>query len=232
MKRSLLILHGALGCKAQFNDWESVLSNDWHVHLLDLAGHGTRAGEEAEFSMEFFAEEVESYVRNNKLEGIPVLGYSMGGYIVLYNALMHPGLLGNIMTVATKFDWNPESSKKEAGYLKPEIMLQKVPQLAEQLKQRHGAHWEKVVNKTAKLMIALGENPLITPETAAKIENKIKLCVGDRDKMVSVQETQSIFKGLANGSFCVLPNAGHLPEAIDPKRIAFELTAFSHPAGR
>ncbi len=222
MKSKLLILHGALGCGNQFEAWAKALSINFECQLLDLSGHGTRAGEDVRFSIERFSSDLGEFIAKNGFTGINILGYSMGGYVALCTALQKPGLIGNIMTLATKFDWNAESSKKEAGYLKPQLMLEKVPQLAAQLKERHGAHWEKVAERTAEMMISLGEKPILTSENIRGISNRVKFCVGDKDKMVNVAETQAMFKGAVNASLSVLPNTGHLPETMDVKRIVFE----------
>lgn len=226
MKDPLLILHGALGSQSQFAEWKKSLSSKFDCHTFDFAGHGSRSAEGAKFSIGFFAEELAGYIRSSKWVRPHVLGYSMGGYVALCAAMQEEDLLGNIMTLATKFDWNLESSKKEAGYLKPELMLQKVPQLAQQLKDRHGDHWEMVVRRTAEMMLALGMNPLLTKENINQVKNKIKFCVGDKDKMVGVEETLAMYRVAAHANFCVLPATGHLPETMNLDRIIFEVEEF------
>ena len=227
MKPVLIILHGALGCKEQFQEWKKVLDEYYDCRLCNFTGHGSRSGEGSPFSIEIFSEELKTYIKQNNLKQPHILGYSMGGYVALYTALLTEGILGNIMTIATKFDWNIESSKKEAGYLQPQLMQTKVPQLVEQLKKNHGEiNWPIVVNKTAEMILRLGERPLLSVENIGNIKNKIKFCVGDRDKMVSVTETLAIYKIGANASFCVLPNTGHLPETMNPERIKFEWQEF------
>jgi len=222
MKPDLLILHGALGCKEQFTTWAEALSEQFQCHLLDFSGHGSRSGENVEFSIELFSENLKKYIQDHNLERPNVLGYSMGGYVALYLALKQESALGSIMTLATKFDWNRESAKKEAGYLKPDLMLQKVPQLAWQLKDRHGANWQRVVERTATMMLKLGEAPILTPLTIGGVNNRVKFCVGDKDKMVSIQETEAIYRGAANAGLSILRDMGHLPETMDLKLIARE----------
>lgn len=227
MKPVLIILHGALGCKEQFEAWKNVLDEHFDCHLMDFEGHGERSAEEIAYSIKTFSEQVKRYIKDNKLKTPHILGYSMGGYVALYTALYTDGLLGKIMTIATKFDWSPETAQREAGYLKPDLMQSKVPQLAEQLKKNHGEqNWISVVKRTADMMLQLGEKPLVTEENVAGIKNKMKLCVGDKDKMVSVAETVSIYKNNLGAIFCVLPDTGHLPEKMRTERIKFEVEEF------
>ncbi len=226
MKRDLIILHGALGCKGQFTEWANLLSTNFNCHLFDFPGHGSRSVEEVEFFIEEFADELICFIKEKGLKQPNVLGYSMGGYVALFAALQNENPLGRIMTLATKFDWNLESSKKEAGYLKPELMLQKVPQLAEQLKQRQGANWEKVVEKTARMMIYLGCRTLITTKNIVTIKNHVNFSVGEMDKMVSVAETESMHVALPGSALRILKETGHLPETMDTKLVVAEAESF------
>lgn len=226
MKSDLIILHGALGCGEQFAEWKHGLQENFLCHTPDFSGHGSKAAEAIGFSIEKFSQDLAGYIKRHDLRKPGILGYSMGGYVGLYTALRQPGLLGSIMTVATKFDWSPETARKEAGYLKPSLMWEKVPQVAEQLRSRHGAHWEGVVEKTARMMLMLGDAPPITTDNISQVTNRIKFCVGDKDKMVSVQETHSIYKAAANASLCVLPDTGHLPETMRTGKIIFEAREF------
>lgn len=230
MKPDLVILHGALGCKEQFTAWAEALAETFTCHLLDFSGHGTKSDSEKNFSIELFSNDLLNYIAEKKLSAPHVLGYSMGGYVALHTALQRPASLGNILTLATKFNWDPATSKKEAGYLDPAVIQQKVPQLAEQLRQRHAGNWQKVARKTAEMMLNLGERPRITSENIVAIKNRIKFCVGDKDKMVSLEETVQMFRITKNSNLCVLPSTGHLPETMSVKRIVFEAQDISASA--
>lgn len=232
MKTELIILHGALGCGNQFTAWKQGLDKDFSCHAPDFSGHGSKAAQAIEFSIQKFSQDLAGHIQKHNLRKPHILGYSMGGYVALYTALHQPGLIGSIMTIATKFDWSPEIARREAGYLKPALMWEKVPQLAEQLRSHHGSHWKAVVEKTARMMLMLGEAPPVTIDNIAQVTNQIKFCVGDKDKMVSVHETHGMYKAAANASLCVLPDTGHLPESMRTDKIIFEAREFFlQPAG-
>jgi pimeloyl-ACP methyl ester carboxylesterase len=229
VKPSLVILHGALGCAEQFREWKNFLDGKYECHLFNFPGHGSRSNEPVEFSIENFSNELGKYIQERKLEKPHVLGYSMGGYIALCFALKDGASLGKIVTIATKFDWNPETANKEAGYLEPNIIENKIPQLAIQLKERHGDHWKNVTERTAAMMRGLGENPLLTTENIKIVDNQVRFCVGDKDKMVGVQETFSMYRNATNASFCVMPDTAHVPEKMSLQRISYELDEFFFP---
>ena len=50
--------------------------------------------------------------------------------------------------------------------------------------------------------------------------------LGDRDKMVTLDETLEVYKNLPNAQLAVLPNTPHPIEMINTGRLASELKAF------
>jgi len=83
--KNLLILHGAIGSKSQFNSLASLLNNQFNIHLLNFSGHGGEAFKE-NFNIPQFADDVLVYLEQQKVESIDIFGYSMGGYVALYLA--------------------------------------------------------------------------------------------------------------------------------------------------
>ena len=167
------------------------------------------------------------FIDKSRLDGINVYGYSMGGYVALYIARHYPGKINKIFTTATKFDWNDESSIKESRLLNPEKIEEKIPKFAEELKHRHSPEdWKIVLNKTAEMMINLGKNPLLKDEDLHRIENKVRVSVGDRDSMVSIEETKEVYKKLKNGSLLVLPDTPHPIEKISLDRLTYEIVNY------
>ena len=102
MKPSLLLLHGALGSKQQFDPILKGLEASFEVHTMNFDGHGRHASSR-EFSMQFFAENVMDYLKKHSIETIHLFGYSMGGYVALQLALIEPLKVKSIITLGTKF---------------------------------------------------------------------------------------------------------------------------------
>jgi pimeloyl-ACP methyl ester carboxylesterase len=50
--------------------------------------------------------------------------------------------------------------------------------------------------------------------------------VGDRDKMVTIEETLAAYRRLPNGRFIVLPDTPHPLEKVSPGRLAREIGDF------
>lgn len=220
----ILLLHGAIGSSVQLEPLAEKLINDFKVNLLNFSGHGGKEISDEKFSIEMFAEDVLYFINRNKLEGINVYGYSMGGYVALYIARYYPGKINKIFTTATKFDWNEETSLKESKLLNPEKITEKIPEFANQLSERHSPeNWKMVLNKTAEMMIELGKNPVLKEDDFSKIENEVLVSVGDRDNMVSIEETADVYRKLKNGSLLILPDTPHPIEKINIDKLANEI---------
>jgi pimeloyl-ACP methyl ester carboxylesterase len=214
-KPSLLLLHGAIGAKTQFEPWIPLLEPYFNCHTLDFKGHG-KDSSEALFSIPIFAEQVIQYIKNEITEPIYIFGYSMGGYVGLYIAQQYPNKINRLFTFATKLAWSTETAEKEIKMLNPDMIVQKVPKFAQELEKRHiGTSWQQVLQKTASMMTELGKNPLITEESVKNISIPVQMGVGDKDTMVSIEETLNIYKNIPNGNFCVLPNTLHPVEKIN-----------------
>ncbi|MBL0341984.1 MAG: alpha/beta hydrolase [Bacteroidetes bacterium] len=226
MKFPLILLHGALGSSSQFDSLKEKLLRNNQVHSFNFAGHGGKAIPDQLLSIDMFTEEVLSFIEQHKLESVNIFGYSMGGYVAVNLAHKVPGKVKAIMTLATKFDWSPESSLKEIAMLDVTKMEQKIPDFVRELNLLHVPNdWKLLVEKLVLLMKNLGENP-IGNDAFKSIQIPIRLLVGDNDKMVSVQSTYEVFKQFVHGSMVVLPDTLHPFEYVNQERLLFEISDF------
>lgn len=63
-------------------------------------------------------------------------------------------------------------------------------------------------------MTALGDNPLVDVALLSRIRQPVRLMVGDRDAVVTVEETASAARSIPGGSFAVLPDTPHPVEQV------------------
>lgn len=224
MKENLILLHGALGSKSQFNELTKILAENYEVHRLDFEGHGEHRGC-GDFKMETFVRNILDFMQAKKLEKSNFFGYSMGGYVVLSLAAKNPEKVGNIVTLATKLDWNPKIAEREKASLQVDKIEEKVPHFAEMLNERHH-NWREVVRKTSEMMIRLGDTEAIPTEVFTSINNRTLLCVGENDKMVSIEECKKVVEKLPNGKLEILADTPHPLEKIEPERLAGIISAF------
>lgn len=215
MKPNILLLHGALGTKAQLEPLAEKLTANFQVHTLDFAGHGDHASDAA-FTMELFANNVMALLQSQQLTSVHIFGYSMGGYVALQLASKHPEFVGKIVTLATKFDWTPATAAKEIKMLNPEKIVEKVPAFAAQLAAKHTANsWQGVVNKTAQMMQDLGNGAGLSSAELTAIKHPVLINIGDEDRMVSVDESRASATALPNGQLQIMPGFQHPLEKAD-----------------
>lgn len=231
MKKKLLILHGALGSQEQFDILESKLTDEFEVYKFNFTGHGGGDIPPQSFSIDVFSKDLIEFLKKQNFQDINIFGYSMGGYVALYTVINSNSLINNcikkIFTLGTKFNWNPETSRKEASMLNPEDIESKIPKFSETLKKRHTEeNWKSVLNKTAEMMINLGNNPEIKTEDLSKINIPVLITVGDKDNMVTIDESSTV-AGKINGlEFKVLENTFHPIEKVDIEMLSNEIKNF------
>lgn len=143
-------------------------------------------------------------------------GYSMGGYVALTVADKRPALIDKIVTLRTKFNWSSELATKEIRLLNPEIVEGKIPKFAENLKALHQySDWKLVMRKTAHLMQLFGEGQGLKEEDFKNIQQQVSIRIGSFDKLVTLEESESVAHLIPNGSLKVIENAPHPIEKGD-----------------
>ena len=223
----LLLLHGAIGAADQFTALEHDLAGAFAINRLNFSGHGGSPFAGEHFSIEQFAAEVLAFLDKNEIESSNIFGYSMGGYVALYLAKQHPQRIKKIITLATKFLWDEAIAAKEIKMLNGEKIEEKLPDFAASLKNRHAPNnWKSVLQKTAAMLTSMGTDNPLKPGDYKDIGLPVLLMLGDRDKMVTLDETLEVYNNLPQAQLSVLPNTPHPIEMADPARLAFEIRSF------
>lgn len=227
MPDSLVLVHGALGDIRQLAPLATFFA-DRPTHVVELEGHGSTLASEPRYSIERFAQQLRDTFVERGITRAHVFGYSMGGYVALHLAAQSPHLVASVATLGTKLAWSPEVARKETSRLDPVTIRAKVPTFADLLERRHAGAggWESVLSKTAALMTELGDRPVVDDGVLARLEAPVRLLVGDRDNVVSVQETMEGGRRLAKGEFGVLPATPHPFEQVRVELVASTLRDF------
>lgn len=226
MSKQLILLHGALGNKEQFNDLVPLLEETFDLHRLDFEGHGDTGPPGGPFRIEYFGENVLGYMDEHGIEKANIFGYSMGGYVALVLARDHPEKVKKVATLGTILEWDEEVAERECAFLYPQKIKEKVPHFARHLEKRHQHSWERVVYRTRDLLQHLGVNPVIKREDWKQYDQSIRFHIGDRDTSAGLEKTVEIYKKNNHAELSVLPGAGHPLEEIDPEILSNSLADF------
>lgn len=228
--KNLIILHGALGAQIQFEELIPKLTPHFKVHTFDFDGHGSKSNAEDEFSIELFARNLKDFLEEHNLHKPLVFGYSMGGYVALKLESLEASTFEKIVTLGTKFDWNRESSEKEAGMLNAEKIEEKIPAFANYLKSLHGENeWKTVLQKTAKMMLELGKKPSLRAYDFHHIQIPVQLLRGSNDTMVTKNETVNVKELLANGAYQEMIDWVHPINQVSSEELAQQLLSLYLP---
>lgn len=220
MKQNIVLIHGALGTGSQLEPLSALLSDDFTCHLIELEGHGATPLGGDSYSFARFSEQIEALIQREDIAPAVLFGYSMGGYAALKVAADSPNLVRYVITLGTKMAWNPEAAAKEVSQLNPAKIREKVPAFAYDLEWRHGDEWERVLSNTAALMTELGQRPLLDNAALSRIAAPVRFIVGDRDKVVTIDETTAAAASVPRGECVILPDTPHMFEQVNVDLIA------------
>ncbi|MGE8432033.1 alpha/beta fold hydrolase [Chryseobacterium joostei] len=212
---NLILLHGALGHSDIFKPYLENFSQYFTIHTPLFSGHGNTELPADGISIEKYTQELAEYCKENNLKDVFILGHSMGGYVALCYAMKNPENVNSIVTLGTKFDWSEKQALMESKMLNPDVILEKVPQYSQLLEKQHGTKWKQLLPAISDLMIDLGKNPPLKDHLSG-INIPVQIMVGDKDNMVTIEESADVYKNLPNAKLAVLPDTKHPMEKVRP----------------
>ena len=222
----LLLLHGALGSKEQFNDLAENLEQDFSIDTLSFSGHGRATSLQHAFTIQNCCHEVLNWLNDKQRMQIDIFGHSMGGYVALWLARFYPARVGKIFTLGTKLEWNEAIAQQRAKQLNAEKLMAKVPAYVHELQDRHGEHeWHSVLHKTAHMLNDLGKHHL-TDSDFRQINSDVLLGLGDGDNMVTKTETEHVCSLLPQAKFVELKGTPHPIDKVSVPLLSNEIRAF------
>ncbi|WP_408096035.1 alpha/beta fold hydrolase [Peredibacter sp. HCB2-198] len=221
-KPTLLFLHGALGTAQDMEPLMGLLrEKGYTTHSFSFSGHGLSAAEPAEFRIDLFARDLDKFLKDNQLKNPVIFGYSMGGYVALYHkANFEDSPIARIFTYGTKFNWSEKAVSKELPMMNPDHLLEKFPNFAESLKQKHGERWKQLLRSTAHMMQNLERLDGLTREDMSEIDIPVILILGDQDRMVTSEETHLTSSWLHHSQTKTISHSKHELERSNLKEIA------------
>jgi pimeloyl-ACP methyl ester carboxylesterase len=190
------------------------------VHLLNFTGHGGKSLP-VNFSIPLFADDVLHYLDAHDIQKTNIFGYSMGGYVALHFALVHPSRVENIITLGTKFNWSPSSAQKDVDMMQPDLIEKKVPAFANVLEKRHAPRdWKTIMSETAAMMQEMGKGDHLKKSDFLRISQEVLINIGSEDHMVSIRESEEVAAYLPKGKLRILGGVKHPIETVDKSTLA------------
>jgi pimeloyl-ACP methyl ester carboxylesterase len=223
--KNIILLHGALGFEGDLDRLAIALSSKGvQVHQFNFTGHGNEAFSQ-NFGISQFVDELQTFIRANKLIKPAVFGYSMGGYVALKLASIHCEIMGKVITLATKFDWSPKVIARESGMCDKEFLQDKAASFFARLQKNH-REWEKLLVRTGEMITNFATENVLDDKVLKSITTPVLLGLGDNDKMVTVEETLVVRKHISQSAMYMLPNTKHPLESVPVKLLTEVIVDF------
>jgi pimeloyl-ACP methyl ester carboxylesterase len=223
----LILLHGALGGSSQFHPFIPSLKESFEIHHFDFEGHGQSRFKNRPLRIEHFSENLLDYLNAHRIDTAYLFGHSMGGHVGIFMARFFPERVSGVFTLGTKFLWTTEIAEKENAFLLPETLLRKVPHFAEELKQRHAASgWEPLLENVREMHLYLGRHSVMSDEDMRRISIHVRIGVGDRDRMASIEESVRVYRMLQKGELQIFPHTPHPLEKVSIKQLTDSIIDF------
>lgn len=101
--QTLLLLHGGLLSRRQWQQQVYPFSSRFQVITCDLRGHGQSGKSEGAYAMPLFADDVSKLIAALGLEQVVVCGHSFGGMVAQELALMYPDQVSALILAETSY---------------------------------------------------------------------------------------------------------------------------------
>lgn len=119
-KTALVFVHGWTNDKTIWDDQVSHFSEKYKVVTLDLAGHGMSGDNRENWSMSAFGEDVTAVIHKLKLKEVVLVGFSLGGPIIVETTNKIPDVVKGLIFVDTMQDpdlqYSPEMVDGMKGF--------------------------------------------------------------------------------------------------------------------
>lgn len=96
--RPMIILHGLLGSSDNWLPQARMLSDEYHVFVVDQRNHG-QSPHSDDFSYDHLVNDLSEFIQEHRIENPVLLGHSMGGKTVMHYALQYPDEVDRLVVV-------------------------------------------------------------------------------------------------------------------------------------
>src|ERR1051325_4558561 len=96
--RPLIILHGLLGSSDNWHSLGKLFGERFSVYLVDQRNHG-QSPHSDEINYKLMTEDLEDFIKENKIGKANIIGHSMGGKTAMNFAVKNPGLVDKLIIV-------------------------------------------------------------------------------------------------------------------------------------
>ena len=187
----LVLLHGNGKNGEYFKNQIDYFAKKYRVIAVDTRGHGKSPRGNKPFRLETFADDLKSFLDENNLKRVNLLGFSDGGNIALIFTLKYPDYVNKLAVNGA----NLFPSGLKAGFLLPVKLLYGLFYFPARFNKR--AKWR------LELLALMAKEPDILPEQLNDIKCPVLVMAGTRD-LIKEKHTRLIAGSVPNSRLCFL----------------------------
>ncbi len=175
----IILLHGNGESCSYFQRQVDELSKLYHVYAIDTRGHGKTPRGDRPFTIRQFAEDLLSFMEQQKIEQAHLLGFSDGGNIAMVFAMQHPDRVDRLILNGANL--NAEGVKRTT-----QLPIKIGYRIAKRFSEKSDS-----ARRNAELLGLMVNDPNVAPEELAGIRAKTLVIAGTRD-MIKKAHTELI----------------------------------------
>ena len=255
---TVLMLHGTGATAEAFARNVVPLAAHYDVRAIDILGHGLTGTIDGPFSKEAFVQHAIDYMDAAGIERAHVVGNSLGGWIAIWLALMHPDRVGRIVNIVgphfavpigeetrtrtqAAADRLKQLSQDLAGDPTPERMRARLAWLFHNVErdltdELVAVRWTLHQRATNGMQVSgfvgnPGAENILTPERLALLRHPTLLVWTDHNPAPAAV-AESVVGYLPDGALVVMNGCGHWPQWEDAATFNRIVTTFLQAPAR
>lgn len=228
--KDLIMLHGWKQDVSTFHNVSEELKKHFTLWLIDLPGFGRSENPKVDFQVEDYANIIQEFIKENKLNKPHLLGHSLGGRIGIKLTSKNSEIINKLVLESSAGIKHEHDFLRLLSLLLAKTFNTLIPNIGNfknNLKRKFykqiGSDYNdaKELKKTFVNII----NEDLTPDLS-KIKNKTLIIGGQNDTSVPTRDQKKMYRKIDYSKLEILDNVAHFPHLENPQKFLYYVIDF------